>query len=256
MRPHKVVVLVFTAALTPAHAAGPDGAFLFRTNCAFCHGSDGHGGRGPSLVSARIVQNTSDEAIKNIVKNGIPGTGMSSFDMESDEIDAVVAEVRALSGGQAPATKLSGDPARGRTLYVANGCPSCHRIGGEGSVFGPELDRIGAMRSPEYLRESIVNPSADIAPEFEGVTLVTREGRRFTGVRINEDTFSIQIRLPDQRFASFDKATLQSLLPLDKSLMPTYSALPRNFLDDLVSYLAGLRGDASSAAVFREKGIR
>src|SRR5579859_5058077 len=96
--------LLFLAALVPLYAASPDGAMLFRTNCAFCHGSDGHGGRGPSLVSARVVQNTSDDAIKGILKNGIPGTGMPSFDMESDEIDAVVAAVRRLAGGRVQAS--------------------------------------------------------------------------------------------------------------------------------------------------------
>lgn len=231
------------------------GTLLFRSNCAFCHGPDGHGGRGPSLVSARVVQNTSDEALKTTAKNGIPGTGMPGFDLESDEIDAVVAAVRHLSDGHAAAAPLTGDPVHGRTIYESNGCARCHRIGEVGTIYGPELDRIGSMRAPEYLRESIVNPSADIAPEFEGVSVVTREGKRFTGVRVNEDTFSIQLRLPNEQFAMFGKAALRDVHYLDRSLMPPYDKLAAKDLDDLIAYLAGLRSEATGTAIV-EKGIR
>jgi putative heme-binding domain-containing protein len=257
MRSLYLLTLLFSAALP--HANGEDrlaaGGALFRSNCAFCHGPEGRGGRGPSLISARIVQNTTDDAMKSIVKSGIPGTGMPSFDLESDELDAVVAAVRHFSGGHVAAATINGDPAHGRAVYDSNGCAGCHRIGDAGTVFGPELERIGSMRSPEYLRESVANPSADIAPEFEGVTVVTREGKHLTGVRVNEDTFSIQLRLPNEQFVMFDKASLRSVSYLGQSLMPPYGKLPAKDLDDLVAYLAGLRQEASGT-VLQEKGIR
>lgn len=257
MRPYFLSALLFAAVLPLAYAEDrlAAGAALFRSNCAFCHGPDGSGGRGPSLISARIVRNTTDEAMKGIVKNGIPGTGMPGFDLESDEIDAVVAAVRHLSNGPAAGAPAQGDPAHGRAVYEGNGCASCHRIGETGTIYGPELDRIGSMRAPQYLRESVVNPSADIAPEFEGVAVVTSEGKRFTGVRVNEDTFSIQLRLPNERFAMFEKAKLRDVHYLDRSLMPAYDKLPPADLDDLVAYLAGLRKDAAGT-VLQEKGIR
>ena len=82
----------------------------------------------------------------------------------------------------------------------------------EGSVYGPELTRIGAGRSAEYIRESIVNPSADIPEEYEGVTVVTRDGKRITGVRINEDTFTVQLRDPSQNFRMFQKDEVREVI--------------------------------------------
>src|SRR6266851_2423319 len=94
----------------------------------------------------------------------------------------------ARSAMASPAAAGAGDPIKCRQVYQRSGCAACHRIGVEGSVFGPELSRIGAGRSAEYIRESILNPSADIPEGYAGVTVITKDGKRVIGVRINEDT--------------------------------------------------------------------
>jgi len=166
-----------------------------------------------------------------------------------------VTHIRSLTGAHAQFEEIPGDAARGRDIYASSGCEGCHRIGGTGSVFGPELTRIGASRSAAYLRESIVNPSADIAAEFEGVAVTTREGKRITGVRINEDTFTVQLRLLNQDFGLFDKSEVRSVEPLRDSLMPAYSALPASQLTDLVAYLATLRGERTGGVVNPAQGV-
>ncbi len=250
-----VLAAVLTPALSPLFGADPPpGEATFLSNCAFCHAVNGRGGRGPSLVSARVVRNTSDDSIKNIVKNGIPGTGMPGFDIDKDELEPLVLYIRHLGGGGVKTVAPTGDAAHGKEVFAAQHCASCHRISDTGSVYGPELTRIGSARSPEYLRESILNPSADISQDYDGVTVVTRDGKRLTGVRINEDSFSVQMRLPDQQFAMFDKTKLASVEDLATSLMPAYK-LPAKDLDDLVAYLYSLRGDVAGADVTKAPGI-
>ena len=117
----------------------------------------------------------------------------------------------------------------------------------EGSVYGPDLSRIGSSRSVEYLRESLLQPSADIQPDYEGVTLVTRDGKRITGVRINEDTFTLQMRTPAQKILSFTKGDLREVINETKSLMPAYTRMPQADLDNLLAYLASLEGAAAGA---------
>ena len=132
-----------------------DGKATFRSNCAFCHGLTGGGGRGPALSAGRFLHGSATDDIKNVIKSGVPGTTMPAFEFEKDELDRVVAYLRTLSassgkGGRAgPGT---GDAAKGRQVYERSGCAGCHRVGTEGSVFGPELTRIGAGRSAEYTR--------------------------------------------------------------------------------------------------------
>ncbi len=140
-------------------------------------------------------------------------------------------------------------------MYDRAGCSGCHRIGDTGSTYGPDLSRIGVARSVEYLRESLLNPSADIPPEYEGVTIITSDGKRVTGVRVNEDSFTIQLRLPSQRFASFQKGAAREVLYEKKSLMPAYSQLSKVEVDNLLEYLLGLRA-ASERTSKKAEGIK
>jgi putative heme-binding domain-containing protein len=255
--------LLFTAAVLvlPALAQNEQdiasGKALFRSNCAFCHGITAQGGRGPSLISPRIIQNTSDEAMRAIIRNGIPGTTMPGFEsFDKDDLTKLVTFIRTL-GGSAPNTEtVKGDVAHGKQLYASNGCAACHRVGDAGSSYGPELTRIGAARSPEYIRQSIVDPTADIPQEYEGVTAVTKDGKRVRGVRVNEDTFSVQLRQQNEKFAMFQKADLKEVVHEDKSLMPPYR-LPMKDMTDLVAYLDMLRGDLTTGAdAQKAKGIK
>jgi hypothetical protein len=75
------------------------------------------------------------------------------------------------------------------------------------------------------------------------VLAATRDGRALTGLRVNEDTFTIQLRDTNNRLISLQKSDLDALYKLDGSVMPTYEKmLSRSDIDDVVSYLASLKG--------------
>jgi cytochrome c oxidase cbb3-type subunit III len=225
-----------------------DGKATFRSNCAFCHGLSGGGGRGPALISRQFLHGSTDDDIKNVIRSGVPGTTMPAFEFEKEELDHLVAYLPTLSGAAPKAEPVAGDPMKGHQIYERSGCSGCHRIGSQGSVYGPELTRIGAGRAPHYLRESLVNPSADIPEEYSGVTVVMRDGKHITGVRINEDTFSLQLRDPSQTFRMFQKDEVQQVVHETKSLMPAYNTLSKDDLQNLLAYLDSLRGELNAGA--------
>lgn len=71
-----------------------------------------------------------------------------------------------------PAGAVPGAPAGTGTiepvaLMREMGCFACHLFRGEGGPIGPELTKIGARRSVEHLRESILRPDAALTPGFE-----------------------------------------------------------------------------------------
>ncbi len=49
---------------------------------------------------------------------------------------------------------------RGQTVFEESGCIGCHKLHGTGGVIGPELDRVGANRNPEWLLRHFKNPAA------------------------------------------------------------------------------------------------
>ena len=55
--------------------------------------------------------------------------------------------------------------ARGRALFDELGCIGCHKLHGVGGVIGPELDTVGATRSPEWLAKHFKTPAA-VTPEL------------------------------------------------------------------------------------------
>ena len=49
--------------------------------------------------------------------------------------------------------------ARGRAIFDESGCIGCHKLHGTGGVIGPELDNVGASRSPDWLLKHFKNPA-------------------------------------------------------------------------------------------------
>jgi putative heme-binding domain-containing protein len=154
----------------------------------------------------------------------------------------VAAYVRTLGRVEAP--KSIGDPRRGRQIFVTKGgCTKCHTIGGHGGAIGPDLTDIGDRRDAAELRTSLLEPDASVPLDYLQVRVVTKAGRSLTGVRINEDAFSIQIRDLSNQFYSFWKNELTDIVKEPKrSNMPSYqSILTTGELNDLLAYLESLQ---------------
>src|SRR5262249_49803364 len=110
-----------------------------------------------------------------------------------------------------------------------------------GGALGPPLDQVGLRRSLKFLRDSLLNPSAYIPREWDSSVVVTKSGESYTGVRLNEDEYSIQLRDATNRNRSLWKSELREWRRLGRSLMPEYTGLPDRDLEDLLAYLSSLR---------------
>ena len=219
------------------------GRQMFVAHCAVCHGIEGTGGRGPSLNQPKLRRVTDDRALFKLIQNGVDGSEMpAAWQLTDREIWQVAGYVRSV-GRTAPA-KLPGEPEKGRQLFAREGCANCHIVRGEGGPLGPELTDVGAARSPAYLREALTDPGASVPEGFLVVSVTMRDGRTLRGLRANEDSFTIQLRDARGRFQSLRKLDLVALKKeFSTSTMPGYrDVFTASELDDLVAYLAGLRG--------------
>jgi cytochrome c oxidase cbb3-type subunit III len=228
------------------------GANLFVSSCARCHGVDGSGGMGPPLARPKLRRAADEAGIIAVIMDGVPGTSMPAGWVYSEsEVVLLAAHVRSL--GRRPAEPLPGDPVAGRAVYTRQSCGTCHIIDGAGIAVGPELTNIGALRGAAFLRESLVEPGAArpdrsvpyepyAYPAYGIVRAKPRGAAEVTGLWLNEDSFTIQVRDEGGRVRSFRKAELERLhIESKASRMPSYrDTLTARETDDLVAYLMTL----------------
>jgi putative heme-binding domain-containing protein len=141
-------------------------------------------------------------------------------------------------------TQLSGEEiSKATRLIQQNGCLSCHRVGEAGSYLGPDLNSVGAHRTPEQLQASLQFPKKEILPENRIVRLVSSDGRTVTGRLLNQDAFSVQLIDSSGQLRSFARPGLREFTIVTTNPMPAYAdKLSAQDLDDLVRYLSSLKG--------------
>jgi putative heme-binding domain-containing protein len=177
---------------------------------------------------------------------GIPGTDMPGAqyaDATPDQVWAVIAYLRTLTGPAADEDKR-GNAQNGESLFFGKAaCNQCHMVRGRGGRLGPDLSRIGVTRSRTALIDEIRTPSRSFTDGYWPVTIVARDGRRTQGVRKNEDPFTLQIMDTNERILSFDHSELREVVREPRSLMPDYGPdrLTDAELDDVIRYLRSLQ---------------
>lgn len=150
-----------------------DGATIFGTFCAACHGPQGQGMRYPGMSPFPSIGNpdflrvASDEFLKATVTHGRPGRRMPAWGekeggLRATEIEAVVGYVREMGAtpfvaDPRPVRWVQGDASYGKTLFAKN-CVLCHGDNGEGKE-GPALNNRVLLKNATdtYLVETIRN---------------------------------------------------------------------------------------------------
>ncbi len=225
-------------------AADPDeidgGRQLVRAYCTRCHGLDAKGARAPDLTQRVLRHGNSDEALSNIIRNGIPGTGMTGFAWwPSRHVRKVVSFLQHQRSSQAPSV-IPGDAQKGKKVFEKQRCSTCHWTGQTGGRRGPDLS---TSRGPlEYVRQALVDPAADINPQYQQVLIITKKGRILEGMRLGENSFYIQFIDANDRLHTIAKADIVKLNRPALSMMPSYEKeLSSKELENLTAYIFSLR---------------
>lgn len=251
---HLSVMIAAIAFLSGAAAAQTftqpgEGKRLFDGLCQDCHGPNGAGDEAPSL-NHPLTQD--DATLHRIIRDGIPERGMPRVRrMTEEEVNVLAVYVRSL--GNARPVAVAGNAEKGRAVYQRLDCASCHTIDGQGGSLGPELSKIGQRRAPNWLRQAVLQPGSLKSKGMQGilqngfteylpVSVVEKNGSEVRGVRVNEDSFTIQLRDASGRLYSFRKTDVTNIdKQTGRSLMPSYrDKLSAGDTDDLVAYLYSL----------------
>lgn len=98
-------------------------------------------------------------------------------------------------------------------------CARCHRHSGRGKIVGPDLTFAGRGQSREWFLKAILQPSADMAPEFQPRELTLTDGSVHTGIRLRSYSRE-QIRDLNGNTVTFHKDKVAGIRDLNISLMP------------------------------------
>jgi putative heme-binding domain-containing protein len=221
------------------------GSRLYAGQCSQCHGATGDTVSGINLRRGQFRRPMSDEDLRRTIAIGIPGTGMPPFKLQPNELDGLVAFIRAGFDVGGTAVKV-GDAAKGRPLFEGKGaCASCHRVNGMGPRVAPDLSDVGAIRSPSQLHRSLTDPVTQMMPINRPVRIVTRDGRTIRGRRLNEDTYTVQVIDEKEQLVSLNKDEIREYeLSKTSPMPPATRTLNGEELADIIAYLLSLRGQS------------
>ncbi|GMQ25041.1 hypothetical protein Aoki45_17230 [Algoriphagus sp. oki45] len=138
---------------------------------------------------------------------------------------------------------LSGrDFVRGKAMYAATLCQSCHTMQGEGGAIGPDLTQLGTRFSPKDILVATINPSETISDQYHATVLELKDGGSIVGKLNDEDDQNYYIS--QNPFAPNDIKTIaKSSVVLKKNaevsiMMPgLINRLNEEELKDLMAYL-------------------
>lgn len=166
----------------PDKAAAERGAPIYQQACAFCHGPQGHGATGSSLITAdEVLRDDHGEHLVPFLKKGRPEKGMPAFATMSDAELKDVSEFLHLQvedvanrGTYQVLNILVGTEEKGRQ-YIAGHCIPCHTPGAFAHI-------AGKFRSPEQLQRGWIWPtSSSGTPLAMTATVNLPDGSVLTG---------------------------------------------------------------------------
>jgi len=134
-----------------------------------------------------------------------------------------------------------GDIRRGQAVFngAKAACRTCHSVGYVGGKVGPDLTKIGGIRTERDLLEAIVFPSLSFVRSYEPVTVALSDGQVLSGIVQGEDADTLTLVSNATQSTRVPKADIDEIAPAAVSVMP--AGLDRQLSDqelaDLVTYL-------------------
>jgi putative heme-binding domain-containing protein len=142
--------------------------------------------------------------------------------------------------------EAQGQSSRGAAIYTRAQCVKCHRFGGAGESFGPDLTNVGNRFTRKELLESIVYPSHTISSQYASKAIRTTDGRTITGLVIPGAAGETVVIQTNGEKVTLTAGDIEETLPSKTSSMPSglLDPLTLEEIADLFAYLQGTKPPA------------
>lgn len=139
---------------------------------------------------------------------------------------------------------VGGDVGKGRNLFFRNQaaqCMRCHSYNDYGGNAGPRLNGVAARLNPEQLLESLIDPSARIAPGWGIVSLELKDGKTVAGILQEEKRAGLVLKIGDKPDTVISKEQIVKQTSAVSSMPPMRLLLSKREIRDLMSFLVTLK---------------
>jgi len=219
------------------------GGRQFRQSCAFCHGPDATGGRGPDLVRSKLVaHDVNGDLIGPIIRSGRPDKGMPALPLGDDQIKVIAAFLhdrarKGLESGDLPknyalSKLLTGSAQAGRVYFEGpGGCTACHSPTGD-------LNGIAHKVAPLELEARMLYPGE----VKKTASIWLPSGEHVQGSLVHMDDFSVGIRDSTGWYHSYSRENVRVEIsdPLKAHRVLLRKITQKEF-HDLFAYLETLK---------------
>lgn len=135
-----------------------------------------------------------------------------------------------------------------KQLFTVASCVACHKLGGTGNVFGPDLSKLDPKFKPVDVLKELLDPSARINEKFQAFIFETKAGKVVTGLVLEETGDGYKII--ENPLAKAEPIVLKKADVLESRKSPT-SIMPKGLLEkltrdeilDLIAYVMA-KGEA------------
>lgn len=135
---------------------------------------------------------------------------------------------------------------KGRGLFFAVSCATCHRFDRYGGDIGPDLSNVSRRFRPQGIIEKIIDPNVLISDQYSSSRITLENGTVITGLAIERgENMEIYTRNPDEPPTVVSRDDVVSVEHADVSQMPPglINSLNADELRDLMAYIMS-GGDA------------
>lgn len=136
-----------------------------------------------------------------------------------------------------PALTLKGDVESGKKIYSER-CLSCHRIGSEGFLLGPDMVTVKST-GREKILVNIIDPNSEVRPEYVGYVVETSDDESLIGLIANETATAVTVRQAYGREDVIQRASIIKMQSQGQSIMPEglEADLTPQQMADLLEYI-------------------
>ena len=142
-------------------------------------------------------------------------------------------------------SKEGGNAESGRQIFFSNGaanCVQCHKVGQRGGDAAPNLAGISSRHDAAYLLQSIVVPSAKLAPGYSPVAVTMKDGTIVAGMLMKDTETEVVVQnIETKKETVCLKSDIKTLPPAMSTMPPMGAILTKSEIRDLVAFLSSLK---------------